>query len=231
MAISIYLAASAAQISKMERFPKGTAWMACHFSASSSGLSNCPKSLPPGSLLILDDSAPIQDHDPERVRTELETLLANLSCSALLLDFQRPGGEEMASVLSESLPCPVAVTDRYAHLSSGPVLLPPIPAYILTEKHLRHWNGREIWLELAKESCEIRLTEAGAALLGEAGNITGRHHHDRLHCHYDIQIASNEVTFRLHRDTDDLSALLRECEAFGVTTAVGLLQEFPELEK
>ena len=47
MAISIYLAASPAQISKMERFPEKLAWMACHFSPYGTGLSNLPASLPP----------------------------------------------------------------------------------------------------------------------------------------------------------------------------------------
>jgi len=230
MAISIYLAASPAQISKMERFPEKLAWMACHFSPSSEGLSNCPEWLPTGSLLILDDSAPIQGHDPDQIRHELEHLLSKFSCDALLLDFQRPGGEDMTLALA-GLPCPVVVTERYAHMTSGPVLLPPVPPHILPGNHLNPWSGRDIWLELASEGCTIRLTEAGAELSEEYPDVAGRHHHKELHCRYDIVMRSGEAVFRLHRTPDDLLSLLQESEAFGVTAAVGLLQEFPEFAK
>lgn len=227
MAISIYLAASPAQITKLERFPKKLAWMACHFSASSAGLSDCPRWLPPGSLLILDDSAPIQGHDPDQIRRELEDILSKFSCSALLLDFQRPGGEDMTLALAE-LPCPAVVTERYAHMTSGPVLLPPVPPYMLPGKHLKPWAGRDIWLELSKDSCAIRLTKAGAELSEERPDVAGRHHHKELHCSYDIMLHSEEAIFRLHRTPEDFLSLLQESEALGVTTAVGLMQEFPE---
>lgn len=227
MAINIYLAASPAQISKMERFPKRIAWMACHFSSSSSGLSNLPQWLPPGSLLILDDSSPIQDHDPELIHRKLKEILSKFSCSALLLDFQRPGAEKIVSALAV-LPCPTAVTPQYAHMTSGPVLLPPVPLYRLPKEHLKPWVGRETWLELADERCEIRLTEAGARLQEEIPNVVGRHRHNGLHCRYDISAGPSEAVFRLHRTADDLSMLLQESEALGVTAAVGMLQEFPE---
>ena len=227
MAINIYLAVSPAQLSEKNQFSNRIAWMACHFSASSAGLSDCPQWLPPGSLLILDDSSPIQGHDPERIRRELEDILSKFSCSALLLDFQRQGGEEMIAALA-ALPCPVAVTERYAHMTSGPVLLPPVPPYVLPGKHLKPWQGREIWLELAAENCEIRLTKAGARLSEECPEAAGRHHHKGLHCRYDIALGSEEAIFRLHRTPDDLLSLLQESEALGVTTAVGLMQEFPE---
>lgn len=227
MAINIYLAASPAQLSKKEQLPQRIAWMACHFSASSAGLSNCPQWLPPGSLLILDDSSPVQGHDPEQIRQELDDILSKFACGALLLDFQRPGGEDMTLALA-GLPCPVVVTERYAHMTSGPVLLPPVPPYTLPGKHLKPWAGRDIWLELAAEGCEIRLTKAGAELSEECPDVAGRHHHKELHCRYDIMLRSEEAIFRLHRTPEDLLSLLRESEASGVTAAVGLMQEFPE---
>lgn len=227
MAINIYLAASPAQLSKKEQLPQRIAWMACHFSASSAGLSNCPRWLPPGSLLILDDSSPIQYHVPEQIRRELEDILSKFSCGALLLDFQRPGGEDMTLALAE-LPCPVVVTERYAQMTSGPVLLPPVPPYMLPGKHLKPWSGRDIWLELSKDSCAIRLTKAGAELSEECPDVAGRHRHKELHCRYDIALGAEEAIFRLHRTPEDVLSLLRESEAFGVTAAVGLMQEFPE---
>ena len=47
MAIRPFLAMTAAEIRGTETLPPKTAWMACHFSPYSTGLSNLPKDLPP----------------------------------------------------------------------------------------------------------------------------------------------------------------------------------------
>ena len=52
MAIRPFLAMTAAEIQGTETLPPKTAWMACHFSPYSTGLSNLPKALPPGLSLI-----------------------------------------------------------------------------------------------------------------------------------------------------------------------------------
>ena len=110
MAIRPFLAMTAAEIRGTETLPPKTAWMACHFSPYSTGLSNLPKALPPGSMVILDDITPIHGHDSETIAAQLRPRLDALKCSGVLLDFQRPGYEEaelLAGRLSEALPCPV----------------------------------------------------------------------------------------------------------------------------
>ena len=106
MAIRPFLAMTAAEIRGTETLPPKTAWMACHFSPYSTGLSNLPKALPPGSMVILDDITPIHGHDSETIADQLHPRLDALKCSGVLLDFQRPGYEEaelLAGRLSEAL--------------------------------------------------------------------------------------------------------------------------------
>ena len=58
MAIRPFLAMTAAEIRGTETLPPKTAWMACHFSPYSTGLSNLPKALPPGSMICYDREFP-----------------------------------------------------------------------------------------------------------------------------------------------------------------------------
>ena len=93
MAIRPFLAMTAAEIQGTETLPPKTAWMACHFSPYSTGLSNLPKALPPGSMVILDDITPIHGHDAEAIAAQLRSRLEEIECSGVLLDFQRPGNQ------------------------------------------------------------------------------------------------------------------------------------------
>ena len=152
MAIRPFLAMTAAEIRGTETLPPKTAWMACHFSPYSTGLSNLPKALPPGSMVILDDITPIHGHDSETIAAQLRPRLEEMECSGVLLDFQRPGYEEaelLAGRLSEALPCPVGVSALYGRGLTCPVFLPPAPPDVCLANYLAPWQGREIWLELA----------------------------------------------------------------------------------
>lgn len=227
MAIDVYLGLTEGEFRNIPSLPRKTAWMACHFSPNSDGISNFPRWLPEGSLLILDDSAPIQGHDPGRVREELRSSIGSHKCSALLLDFQRPGAAEMVTVLSEGLPCPVAVSSMYGALTRGPVLLPPVPPFRPLQEHVAPWAGRELWLELSAEGCQIRLDEKGSRTESwwPEGPLPFRH--DTLKCHYRIELHPGLAIFRGYRTEEDLKELLAEAEHFGVTAALGLWQEFP----
>ena len=165
MAIRPFLAMTAAEIRGTETLLPKTAWMACHFSPYSTGLSNLPKALPPGSMVILDDITPIHRHDSETIAAQLRPRLDALKCSGVLLDFQRPGYEEaelLAERLSEALPCPVGVSALYGRGLNCPVFLPPAPLDVSLANYLAPWNSREIWLELALDGEIITLTPAGA---------------------------------------------------------------------
>ena len=228
MAIDVYLGLTEGEFRKISPLPRKTAWMACHFSPNSEGLSNFPRWLPEGSLLILDDSIPIQGHDPDRVREELAGVLKAHGCSTLLLDFQRPGGEDMVGRLSVGLPCPVAVSALYGSEARGPVLLPPVPPFRALQEHLAPWAGRELWLELSPEGCEVRLTAEGAELSPwwPEGPLPFRH--EALKCRYRTLLRPGMALFRGHRTAGDLRELLEEAEGLGVTAALGLGQEFPD---
>lgn len=230
MAIRPFLAMTAAEIRGTEALPPKTAWMACHFSPYSTGLSNLPKILPPGSMVILDDITPIHGHDAEAIAAQLRPRLEGLECSGVLLDFQRPGYAEaglLAGRLSEALPCPVGVSALYGRELSCPVFLPPVPPDVILADYLAPWQGREIWLELALGVEAITLTPAGATAspLPPTVQFTGGHGDERLHCHYQIHTDADSARFTLFRTPEDLDALLTEGEALGATRAVGLYQE------
>ena len=231
MANGAFLAMTAAEIREKSDLPSKIAWMACHFSPYGTGLSNLPRTLPPGSLLILDDITPIRGHDPGRIRQQLWECVQALSCSGVLLDFQRPGIPEtaaLAKILAEGLPCPVAVSHFYAQAGTFPVILPPVPLSEPPENYFSPWAGREIWLELALEGSLITVTDTGSScspLLFPSGHETD-HFDKALLCHYRCTLQNDAVQFFLYRTAKDLEALVAEGAKFGVTNTVGLYQEF-----
>lgn len=240
MPIAHYLAMTAAEMAGNSAFPRHAAWMACHFSPSGVGLSNLPNWLPPGCLLILDDSTPIHDHAPERIASELSGCMEKFQCAGLLLDFQRPGEaqtRELIAHLCEALPSPVVVSDVYAEGLDCPVFLSPVAPDETMASRLARWRGREIWLDTTMEGLEIVLTEKGA----KSATLPHQKYPDcgledrLLHCHYRISLSENSAVFTLWRTKSDISAQLEEAEALGVTAAVGLYQEFgsppPEAEE
>ena len=231
MDIVHYLAMTAAEIGANPPLPPKIAWMACHFSPYSAGLSNCPRQLPPGSLLILNDFSPIHGHSPETAANQLRSWVEDFQCSGVLLDFQRPGNTETAALteyLEGSLPCPVAVSHLYADSLSCPVFLPPVPVQTPVAEYLAPWQGREIWLETALDAVKITLTEKGAsfAQLPRADSEKNDFRDEKLHCRYRISLSEDRAEFLLYRAKEDLASLLRDAGNHGVTTAVGLYQEW-----
>ena len=231
MPIPRYLAMTAAEMAGCTALPRQTAWMACHFSSGGNGLSNLPRWLPADSLLILDDSIPMQGHDLQQIAVELGACLERLQCVSLLLDFQRAGQEQtrkLAEYLCETLPFPIIVSDAYAEGLDCGVFVSPIPPDESMASRLSPWKGREIWLDTTMEGLEILLTEEGAKATPlppwerPAGGFEEKH----LHCHYQISLDENSAAFTLWRTKADIEALLSEAEALGVTAAVGLYQEF-----
>lgn len=231
MAIARYFAMTAAEIRGNDQLPPGIAWMACHFSPYGTGLSNLPKALPAGSLLILNDRTPICGHDAVRIARQLEERVEALNCRGLLLDLQRPGEPETTALvrhLADTLSCPMAVSDLYAQGLDCPAFLPPVPQDVPLKAYLAPWQGREIWLEMALDGAVLTLTEESAATapLSPSEHPEGGHREVALHCHYQIELSEADVKFTLWRAEEDLEKLLEEAEGFGVTTAVGLYQEF-----
>ena len=230
MEIDCYLAMTAAEMALAEPLPSKIAWMSCHFSPYGRGLSNLPGWLPEGSLLMLTDRTPWWNHDGERIAQELAGLLDTHACAGLLLDFQRPevpGVAALAEMLTAQLSCPVGVSEPNANNLNCPVFLPPIPLGMTVSEYLQPWQGREIWLDMAPECCEIRLIANGSTFLPlpYSPPPEGCHRDDPLHCQYTVEVCSDRAKFTLYRTKEDLPPLLEEARAYGVTTAVGLWQE------
>ena len=230
MTTNLYLAMTAAEIRSAVSLPSRPAWMACHFSPYSTGLSNLPEALPEGSLLMLNDVTPIRGHDPHTVRDQLFYTLERHRCHALVLDFQRhpsPETQVLAQYLTQAPPCPVAVSAPFAEELSCPVLLPPCPAHSSLEEYTAVWKGRDIWLELSLEGEILTLTEQGctAASLPYPDPNREGFFDQKLHCHYTMEADEKAARFTLWRTLEDIKQLLEEAETLGVTAAVGLFQE------
>lgn len=234
MAIRPFLAMTAAEMRKNSGFSGKIAWMACHFSPYGLGLSNLPASLPPDSLLILNDRTPIRGHDPQLICRQLSECIAALGCGRLLLDFQRPDCSETKDLtkhLASALPCPVGVTEWYAEDMDCSVFLSPVPPSAPLEEHIVPWVGRDIWLEIALDGEVITLTEEGAQaapLIHPDPTVQG-FADEALHCHYQIQLEDDAAKFTLWRTREDLEALIAEAERLSITAAVGLYQELRSL--
>lgn len=230
MAIPLFLAMTGAELQKNGPFPSNIAWMACHFSAYGTGISNAPEDLEPGSMVILNDRTPICGHDPERVADQMAQLAERVHAGAILLDFQRPDMPEAAAIASlvvQRCPCPVGVTEYYAHNLDCPVFLSPVPPHVPLAQHLEAWQGREVWLEIALDGTEILVSPEGCTYTPcPFSTPAERSHLDaQLHCHYEIVTAPEQICFRLFRTVEDLDSLVDAAAQMGVTRAVGLYQE------
>lgn len=226
MAITAYLAMTAAEVRNLSPTAEKIAWMACHFSPYSTGISNLPDTLPEGSMLILNDVTPIHGHDPERIEKQLRKNITNNNCMGLLLDFQRKGYpelEDLAKHLSDALPCPVGYFGNH----KGPVFLPPVPCHVPIREYIDPWKHREIWLEAALSVQQLQLTPQGCEIHTQTpAEIPDHGHKDTdLHCHYHIALSDAQANFTLWRTKEDVLELLEDAQGLGIQIAVGLWQE------
>lgn len=229
MAIPLYLAMTAAE-TRGASMPENMAYMACHFASYGLGLSNIPTELPPGAMLILNDRIPLWEHDPLLVAKQLADTVAACSCGSVLLDFQRsdtPGATAVAKAVSETLVCPVGVSEHYAGDLNAPVFLSAPPPDMSLPRHIAPWKGREIWLEAALETIEISVTQDGASVTPlPFQSLSEPYHRDKkCCCSYHTKISEDRAVFTLSRTLEDLQQLLCEAKKLGITRAVGLYQQ------
>lgn len=228
--MATYLALTAGELSTVAPDKEKIAYMACHFSPYSAGLSNIPTSLPPGSMLILNDRIPICGHDPSRITDQLESILESLKCDSLLLDFERPGSEETARLcqfLTQHLACPLGISHHYAKGLDCCAFLPPVPLNIPIEEYLHPWKGKRIWLEAALETAEFTVTADGCQVtsLPYEPPQSETFPEKSLHCRYRCEVNANQIRFHLYRTRDQLDALLEKANSLGVEKAIGLYQQ------
>lgn len=229
MSLPVYLALTAAEFDRCDSLPEKVGFMACHFSPYGTGLSNLPKQLPEGSLLIVNDRIPICGHDPEVICRQLLEAVEAHGCDCVLLDFQRPDNPQTAAIAKEivsALPCPVAVTEAYAEGLPCPVFLIP-PLHIPLDKYIAKWGQREIWLELSLRMQTVTVAEAGSQFSPPLPAEDSAHSFEAEDqcCRYYINVSEKQIQFTLFQTPDCVKALLKKAEALGITRAVGLFQE------
>ncbi len=228
MDLSIYLAATGAELRGMDLNAQKLAWMACQFSLSGTGISGIPASLPPESILMLTDEMPIQQHDPHRVADELLSAAENLKCSAILLDFQRPKTEEaatMAETILHAAALPVIISQPYGTLFSCPVLISPSPLWLSLETHLAPWQDRQIWLEAILEDAIVTVTKDGSQYSPCVHHKETPFYNEALCVSYAVEEEKDCLQFYLHRGKEELKKLLQQANNIGVKNAIGLYQQ------
>jgi len=222
----VFLAMTAGEMK--ESAAERMAYMALHFSPYSTGLSNPPQTLPENSILLLDDSMQIADHDPALVVQQLKKLVVSFSAQALLLDFQREvsaAAECMVSNILQALPCPVAATEAYARKLHCPVFLPPPPVNKPLVEYLSPWLEQGVYLEIAPDCLAITVTENGSAKLQICPVQSLPLEDKRLHCHYRVEAFPEKAIVTMCRYREDLQQLVNEAEQLGVLGCVGLYKE------
>ena len=224
MAFPFYLAMTNAEYSTLEEKPPFCAWMACHFSPYGTGLSNFPPPLPENAMLILNDRTPIYGHDSGRILEQLLSCLDDGSITRILLDFQRPGCKQTAALtqfLAEKLPCPTGVSENYAKELNCPVFLSPLPPDYPPEQIFHQWEGREIWLDAAKEGIRIHIDAEGSTISSECSIPEDGIFSELTHGHYQISVSESGADFLLWRNREDIETLPLD----SISLAVGLYQE------
>ncbi len=231
MGISRYLAMTAAELEAFS-LPEGVcaAYMACHFSPYTTGLSNIPAGLPPGSMLILNDRTPVHGHDPQRIASQLLDAYALLRFDSLLLDFERPAVDVyhgLCNTLMQHLPCPVGISGLYAKDLTCPVFLPPVPMDQPLEEYITPWKGRELWLDIAPQAVCVTVTETGSTAVPLPYSVPPENAFtdEELHCRYRSKIEENAVLFHLWRDMPQIKQLIDHAQTLGITKCVGLYQQ------
>ena len=228
MALPLYLAMTREEIDSCP-LPANLAYMACHFSVYGKGLQDVPAHLPEGSMLILDDRIPVWRQDPRQVAEELHSAVAEHGCSGLLLDFQRPEEPLMKDIIqsiTDTLPCPVAVTEAYAEGVNCAVLLSTPKANVPLIKCTQAWPGREWWLEIAPEVIRYTVTKDASTWEEIQESEEAYCHQDtRLCCSYRIDIQEDRALFTIGRTHEDLQNLMVQAEELGIQKAIGLYQQ------
>lgn len=233
MVLPVYLAMTPSEMLAAAEIPEKCAWMACQFSPYSEGLTAIPDTLPSHAMLILSDCLPCGGHSPSLVCAQLHDAAQQLGCESVLLDFQRepePESQAMARAVAAAMPCPVAVSEKYAHELSGPVFLSPAPLHTELRDYLAPWNGREIWLEAALCQEEAAVTPHGTLFAPRFPPelLSGGFYDDTLCCHYRTFVTPSEIRFTLFDTAQSLGEKLTLAASLGVTRAVGLYQQLGE---
>lgn len=232
MSLRFYLAMTEAEIRSATSLPRHLAYMACHFSPYGIGLTNIPKQLPPGSILIVNDRVPVLHHDPAFILRQLTSAVQKLNVFGILLDFQIydvPMTAQIVKTLVNGLPCPVAVSAVYGKELSCPIFTAPA-------LHQRFCDfepikkGRPLWLDAYQEAALYKVTSNGCTISKEA-RLSGKNFFDEvLQCRYSFSVERDSAAFTLSRQAEEITGYLHAAEKAGISVAVGLYQQFSQTD-
>ena len=232
MSLRFYLAMTEAEIRSATSLPRHLAYMACHFSPYGMGLTNIPKQLPPGSILIVNDRVPVFHHNSELILRQLTAAVQKLNVFGVLLDFQIcdvPLTTQIVKTLADSLPCPVAVSPAYGEALSCPIFSAPA-------LHQRFCDfppikkGRSLWLDTYQETALYKVTPNGCTT-GKSARISGNSFLDEtLQCRYAFSVEKDGAVFTLSRQASEMTGYLQVAQQAGVSVAVGLYQQFSHMD-
>lgn len=226
MANTPYLAMTAAEFMACSGLPSKLGWMACHFSPYGRGLSNIPKTLPPDSMLILNDRIEPQGIDPDLVANQLRQTVDEFNCCGVVLDFQRPGNSltrAVAETVCNALPCPLAVSTAYAADLSSAVFLPPPPLRSDLAQYFSPWAGREIWLEVY-DQWEIFTVAADCVEISTdipVSLVPLSHYDAARNCRYAVEVLDDRAIFTLYRGMEQW-----QDSAYPITNLIALWQDY-----
>ena len=226
MANTPYLAMTAAEFMAYSDLPPKLGWMACHLSPDGRGLSNIPKTLPPGSMLILNDRIEPNGIDPELVAKQLAQAAEALACGCVLLDLERPGNDltkAVARAVCSIFPCPVAVSAPYADDLSCAVFLPPPTLREDPAAYFAPWDDREIWLESYDqwETVTVQEDVVGSDFQIPSTLPTLPHFDVKLNCRYGMEVLEDRAVFTLHRGIDQW-----QDSTYPITNLIALWQDY-----
>lgn len=204
-------------------FPPGEqpiAWLGMHFSPQDSSITAVPSSLPPNSILILDDRVPPPEQGCGKLLLQLESIIGRLSPEGVYLDFQRPGlssSRRFSEAFRERFPALTAVSHYYADKSSPIVVLPPPPLYQDLQKFIEPWQGHTVWVEQAPTEWKLTVTEKGMKPLETAISAHSHGNYCPVLCsYYSIQTSTDRAVFTLWTTEESLRSQSQLLQALGV---------------
>lgn len=231
MEIPWFPAITQEEIQTLSTLPPHYAWMSCHFDPIGNGISNLPKSLPPDSILILNDQIPYNEHNTEIMIQQLEECIQNWQLHGVLLDLERPVSEELKEIISimvSSLPCPIACGKNLEiEKLLSVVEMPP-----LLENPREYFQRKKgAWLELRKQKETYSIDKNGCRLQsGEElyGEISEGLKDTALCVNYRFTVNSENAGLGIWRDRHDRKKIIKYAIESGIDTIIGLYQEFPD---
>ena len=230
MVLPLYLAMTGREILAAQPSASRCAYMACHFSPYGLGLSNLPKALPEGAVILLSDRIPPGGHDAEVVVAQLEELVRQFQPKAIVLDLETAGNgfcRELAVKCSGISGAEITVAAAYAKDLPCSVFVGAGALWTPAEKLLKPWQGRKLWVEAVLQRGLVTVTDQGAGY----EELPWEPPEEELPVDEDLQVAyrirqtKDAVEVMLWRGKEQLPKWMEKLEQLGAEGFLGLYQQ------